>query len=284
MVIDQLLKMYPSAKVISVPNWKDERIVNYHVAGEWLAIVATDLDEQQKKLLDLLSDHEEAETTNHWWLFLNQRTPDLPLVSKEIIKVKIIQFRVSNLESLAFSRQWIRTFAAFFTKVIDSFWVNEEYGLLILCDSEVILENSELTSMVQLIDEDFGTKSQIYVGQTWLLNEELPEIFTLEKQIFAQNNGDSVSNLSTDVISFMFNQKLANEKLFIILKKNITSNSEYISMIRSLYLNQNNIAKTSKDLYVHRNTLLYRIEKFNRETGLNLKSMDDLVLCHLLLC
>ncbi|WP_334330390.1 helix-turn-helix domain-containing protein [Companilactobacillus sp. HBUAS59699] len=284
MVIDQLLKLYPSAKIVPIPDWKDKAIVNYRINDQWVSIVKEELDSKQRQLLELLSEREETETTNAWWQFLSQKETELPIVSKKIVKIKIIQFRVDHLESREFAYQWIRAFASFFNKIIDSFWVNSDYGLLILNDSKVVLENNELTTMVQLIDEDFGTKSQVYIGQTWMLNEELPKIFELEKQIFNQNDGTAVSNLSTDVISFMFNQSLASEKLFVVLKNTITSNSEYISMIRSLYLNQNNIAKTSKDLYVHRNTLLYRIEKFNRETGLNLKSMDDLVLCHLLLC
>lgn len=284
MVIDQLLKLYPRAKIVPIPDWKNKAIVNYRINDQWVSIVKEELDSKQRQLLELLSERDETETTNAWWQFLSQKETELPIVSKKIVKIKIIQFRVDHLESREFAHQWIRAFASFFNKIIDSFWVNSDYGLLILNDSKVVLENNELTTMVQLIDEDFGTKSQVYIGQTWMLNEELPEIFELEKQIFNQNDGTAVSNLSTDVISFMFNQSLASEKLFVVLKNTITSNSEYISMIRSLYLNQNNIAKTSKDLYVHRNTLLYRIEKFNRETGLNLKSMDDLVLCHLLLC
>ncbi|WP_125565796.1 helix-turn-helix domain-containing protein [Companilactobacillus insicii] len=284
MVIDQLLKMYPSAKVVTSPNWNDQLVFNYHIADKWISISKDDVDDKQNKLLNLISDHAETEIINSWWQFLNHRSSEMPLASKKIDKIKVVQFHVDDLESSEYSNQWIRAFSSFFERVVDSFWVNSEYGILILNNSEVFMEHSELVSTVQLLDEDFGTKSQVYIGQTWPLDENVPEIFKLEKRIFSQNDGDPVSNLSTDVISFMFNQSLANEKLFITLKNIITSNSEYISMIRSLYINQNNIAKTSKDLYVHRNTLLYRIDKFNRETGLNLKSMDDLVLCHLLLC
>ena len=37
----------------------------------------------------------------------------------------------------------------------------------------------------------------------------------------------------------------------------------------------------AKKLYVHRNTLQYQVEKFEKSSGLNLKNMDDLVLCYL---
>ena len=38
-----------------------------------------------------------------------------------------------------------------------------------------------------------------------------------------------------------------------------------------------NISETSRRLYVHRNTLLYRLDKIERVTGLNLRKFSDAV-------
>ncbi|NRE28611.1 Fis family transcriptional regulator, partial [Enterococcus faecalis] len=51
----------------------------------------------------------------------------------------------------------------------------------------------------------------------------------------------------------------------------------------ALWKNQGNISSTAKDLFMHRNTLHYRLEKFFEQTGLSLKKMDDLIFCYLLL-
>ncbi|WP_334077885.1 PucR family transcriptional regulator [Paenibacillus sanfengchensis] len=42
-----------------------------------------------------------------------------------------------------------------------------------------------------------------------------------------------------------------------------------------------NVSETAKRLYIHRNTLLYRIDKFKQETGLDVRSFQDAVLVKL---
>ena len=40
-----------------------------------------------------------------------------------------------------------------------------------------------------------------------------------------------------------------------------------------------NIAEASRTLYMHRNTLVYRLDKFSNENGVNIRSFDGAVLC-----
>jgi DNA-binding PucR family transcriptional regulator len=39
-----------------------------------------------------------------------------------------------------------------------------------------------------------------------------------------------------------------------------------------------NVSETAKILYIHRNTLLYRLDKFKQETGLDVRNFNDAVL------
>ena len=38
-----------------------------------------------------------------------------------------------------------------------------------------------------------------------------------------------------------------------------------------------NVSETSRTLYMHRNTLMYRLDKIERVTGLNLRKFSDAV-------
>nr|HPG64041.1 helix-turn-helix domain-containing protein [Saccharofermentans sp.] len=51
-----------------------------------------------------------------------------------------------------------------------------------------------------------------------------------------------------------------------------------ITTIESFFANNLNGSETSRELYVHRNTLVYRLDKVKRNTGLDLRSFDDAVL------
>ena len=57
--------------------------------------------------------------------------------------------------------------------------------------------------------------------------------------------------------------------------------SETINTINTLFDNGLNLAETARSLYVHRNTLVYRIEKFSKESGLDLRNFDDAVRCRI---
>ena len=57
--------------------------------------------------------------------------------------------------------------------------------------------------------------------------------------------------------------------------------SETMNTINTLFDKGLNIAEAARELYVHRNTLVYRIEKFEHESGLDLRNFDDAVRCRI---
>ena len=50
---------------------------------------------------------------------------------------------------------------------------------------------------------------------------------------------------------------------------------ETLTTINKFFENNLNVSETSRQLFVHRNTLVYRIEKIQKSTGLDLRSFDD---------
>ena len=50
---------------------------------------------------------------------------------------------------------------------------------------------------------------------------------------------------------------------------------ETLATIQTFFENNLNVSETSRKLFVHRNTLVYRMEKLQRETGLDIRTFDD---------
>lgn len=50
---------------------------------------------------------------------------------------------------------------------------------------------------------------------------------------------------------------------------------ETLTTINKFFENNLNVSETSRQLFVHRNTLVYRIEKLQKATGLDIRSFDD---------
>lgn len=51
--------------------------------------------------------------------------------------------------------------------------------------------------------------------------------------------------------------------------------NETLSTINTFFENNLNVSETSRKLFIHRNTLVYRIEKLQRSTGLDIRNFDD---------
>ena len=47
--------------------------------------------------------------------------------------------------------------------------------------------------------------------------------------------------------------------------------------IQRFFENNLNVSETSRGLFVHRNTLVYRLEKIKKLTGLDLREFDDAI-------
>ena len=68
-------------------------------------------------------------------------------------------------------------------------------------------------------------------------------------------------------------------KIFIeeIFGDNVPSelDDETLNTLNKFFENNLNVSETARQLYVHRNTLVYRIERIQESTGLNLRTFDD---------
>jgi sugar diacid utilization regulator len=53
---------------------------------------------------------------------------------------------------------------------------------------------------------------------------------------------------------------------------------EMLSTLEQFFALGCNVSETAKKLYIHRNTLLYRLDKFKQETGLDVRNFNDAVL------
>ncbi|MCL1936487.1 MAG: helix-turn-helix domain-containing protein [Defluviitaleaceae bacterium] len=53
---------------------------------------------------------------------------------------------------------------------------------------------------------------------------------------------------------------------------------EILTTVNKFFENNLNVSETSRQLYIHRNTLVYRIDKLQKITGLDVRSFDDAII------
>lgn len=68
-----------------------------------------------------------------------------------------------------------------------------------------------------------------------------------------------------------FGRQFTEERIF----KSGGSGDELLKTVKTFLATNQNISETSRSLYIHRNTLVYRLDKFNKMTGLDCTKFED---------
>ena len=98
-------------------------------------------------------------------------------------------------------------------------------------------------------------------------------IFEFESRIF------DFSTLGIGKMIYSADKKLLDDFLRETVSKKTFEllDDEIIKTVLCFFTNNLNISETARRMYLHRNTLVYRIEKVLKLTGLDLRNFDDAV-------
>ena len=100
---------------------------------------------------------------------------------------------------------------------------------------------------------------------------EIGKIFYSERNVFGYRKlgiGRLIYQLPEEVCEMFIEEIFDGESLVVI-------DGETLNIIRTFFENNLNLSETSRQLYVHRNTLVYRFEKIQKRFGLDLRSFED---------
>ena len=272
MKVFNLKKIYPSAIVADSPT-SDKRYFNYFDGTNYLHIEKIKLTKQELALL--VSINRNVLVSSIWYDFLVKDGLSIP---QNINQVQCIHFHVEKISSN--HDQWLLGFKSYFENLIDAFFTSENKGVIIIDKYEGGSE--KLQGFTYMLDDDFSTSTSIYIGiKTSIENSQ--KVFKEEENLFYNNlkGGKTISYLDAYIPVYVAPQ-LDDSVIAQQIKASITNDRDLIKLITRLWDNQGNLSATAIDLFMHRNTLNYRIDKLLSEHNLNLRDMQQLLLCYLL--
>ena len=102
---------------------------------------------------------------------------------------------------------------------------------------------------------------------------EVGKVFDTEKSII------NYENLGIGRLIYQLPTTLCEMFLQEVFKKNPIDSldQETLFTINKFFENNLNVSETARKLFVHRNTLVYRLEKIKKLTGLDLREFDDAI-------
>ena len=145
--------------------------------------------------------------------------------------------------------------------------------LMTVAETIVAMMNTEAMLNVKV---SFGTVVQELkdVSKSY---KEAKMALDVGKIFYAEKNTIAYSTLGIGRLIYQLPVNLC--RLFIdeIFGDNVPYNldEETLTTINKFFENNLNVSETSRQLFVHRNTLVYRIEKIQKSTGLDLRNFDD---------
>lgn len=150
---------------------------------------------------------------------------------------------------------------------------NDEEDLKEIGNTIVDIMNTEAMMKVRV---SYGTRvSEIKdVSKSYKeakLALEVGKIFYAERTITSYSTlgiGRLIYQLPDNLCSIFINEIFKDGAAFEIDEETLTT-------VNKFFENNLNVSETSRQLFVHRNTLVYRLEKLEKATGLDVRTFDD---------
>ncbi len=185
----------------------------------------------------------------------------------------------------------VDTVQSMFTDKHKDFVINvNETDIVVIKELSTVLEAPELNTIAQGIEKclenELGVKSTIGVGTVAMHLRELADrykeaqtaievgkVFDTDKTVI------NYENLGIGRIIYQLPITLCEMFLSEVFKKNPIESldQETLITISKFFENNLNVSETSRKLFVHRNTLVYRLEKIKKLTGLDLREFDHAI-------
>lgn len=189
-------------------------------------------------------------------------------------KQTIIHFKLSSPVD---QETWIGVFQPFFNATQAQFLTN--LSGVFLCEFDIEDVETLIDEITEIASFDFSTHVQFMIG---LHQQQTEETIHQEHQLFINSKSkETIVNISQTYIDQTFNN-LINTPIFDSIKDLIQANDELKDCIIKLFETTGNIAQAATELYIHRNTLIYRMHKFQNDTNMDLKNPHHLLICYLI--
>ncbi len=142
------------------------------------------------------------------------------------------------------------------------------------------------SSIVDTLSSEFYTHSVVGIGTCVVGIKELANSFKeaqvaleVSKVFDTEKSIASYDNLGIARLVYQLPTTLCEMFLNEVFKKGSIDalDQETLFTIQKFFENNLNVSETSRKLFVHRNTLVYRLEKIKKLTGLDLREFEDAI-------
>lgn len=284
MLAKELLDWFPDGKILDQPVDKEGYLCLSLPNNQWLLLVEASLSEREKQLVSILTQQEQARSLNPWYSYLIEGKGQAPQTFKKIqlVYCHLSYFQQENLSS------WLDMMRTLFPNYLTTIQVGAQDYLFVLQQDKYNSVRSILSDTLEAVEYDFGLRLSIMLGQIWSQNthQSLSDLIKSERELFKTwwRQGHQGVHTFSQLYLWSLGEGLVDHRIIKeYLRQLILDQDQIQEIILSLWENSAVLTKTAQQLYLHRNSLQYKIDKWEELTGLQLKELTDLTLCYQLI-
>lgn len=288
MILDKLKLQYPDSIEWTAHGIPHHKYFWITIENKKIGIPFTSLTIQEEKLLSTLFDNTSMPISNNistsqlnWYHYFIEKEA-LPLTSWKSIRLTYFTLSASNISTSEIEEALL----SFFTDDSILVWENEQNGFIIEGQNLENINFEAIKDIIGAIESDFYSKLQIFSGGFHEISDDLHEHFTMEKNCFdiakKAITTENTHSIKT-VFPFMLLMGIHSKKDWYIreLLGDMATDTEMIKTIRTYLKLNRNATLAAKELFIHRNSLQYRVDKFIDKTNLDIKCFHDAMLAYI---
>ena len=284
MIAKELLDWFPDGKILDQPVYKEGYLSLPLSNYQWLLLEEASLSEREKQLVALLTKQEQTISLNPWYSYLIEGKGQAPQNFKklQLVYCHLSYFQQENLTS------WLEMMGTLFPNCQTVLQVGAQDYLFVLQQDKYTSVRSILMDTLEAVEYDFGVRLSIMLGQVWSQTgyQALSDLIKAERDLFKNwwRQGHQGFHTFSQLYLWSMGEKMVDLALIKdYLHQMILDQDQIQEIILSLWENSAVLTKTAQQLYLHRNSLQYKIDKWEELTGLQLKELTDLTLCYQLI-
>ena len=249
-------------------------------AHQWLLLKEEELTEREKQLISWLGGEEEV-APNPWYQYLIDGKGEVPQVIK---KMQLVYCHISHSTAEGMA-SWLEMMQTLLPNFRATLQLSGQDYVLILDQDQSLPVAAILKDTVSAMEYDFNIRLSILVGQVWTESKEgkVSPVIRAEQAAFRAWIREGHQGVYRFSQLYLWGVEQAGLDLTPIkerLHQLIESQDQLQDIIVALWENGAVVTKAAQQLYLHRNSLQYKMDKWEELTGLQLKNLTDLALCY----
>ncbi|MBS3680550.1 helix-turn-helix domain-containing protein [Ornithinibacillus massiliensis] len=155
-------------------------------------------------------------------------------------------------------------------------WENEQEGIIIESFNRELEDTISYKEIIDILISDLYINIRFFVGPYFHSNEGIKKYYQQIKagaklsfkcsQLQVITFLEAIPHILVDHADSSFNKDLPN-----LILQEFQDDKEFITMMEVFFKSNLNVSVAAKKLYMHRNSLQYRIDKYYEKTGIDVR-------------